>query len=144
MIITKNGAPPFVSWEDYERLVNHPEAPTPLSQSISLDMRFSGIWYDAVSVYNMLVGGHGMVADNLSQDVLRVSINEDGTFNIVDFTLPSSEGRIKKNLAQVDVPQWVMESVSMLRIGDANEKVEELGMKIHDKLYYIKERSNNG
>ena len=142
MMIPKNGAPPFVEWEEYERMINHPEAPTPLSQSISLDLRLSGIWYDAVTVYNMLT--HGMVADNLSQDILRVSINEDGTFNIVDFTLPSSEGRIKKNLAQVDVPQWVMESVSMLRIGDANEKVEELGMKIHDKLYYIKERSNNG
>jgi len=140
MIITKDGAPPFVSWEDYERLVNHPEAPTPLSQSISLDLRHSGIWYGAVSMYTMLT--HGMVADNLSQDVLRISINDDGTFNIVDFTLPSSEGRIKKNLAQADVPQWVMESVSMLRIGDANEKVDELGMKIHDRLYYIKERKN--
>jgi hypothetical protein len=140
MMIPKNGAPPFVEWEDYERMINHPEAPTPLSQSISLDMRYSGVWYSAVSVYNMLT--YGMAADNLEQDVLRISINDDGTFNIVDFTLPSSEGRIKKNLAQADVPQWVMESVSMLRIGDANEKVDELGMKIHDRLYYIKERKD--
>lgn len=140
-IITKHGNPPFVSWEDYERQISNLTAPTPLATSIQLDMRFAGIFSMAVEAYNMLVAkADGMVADNLSQDVLRISINEDGTFNIVDFTLPSSEGRIKKNLAQEDVPQWVMESVSMLRISDANAKVEELGMKVHDKLYYIKER----
>lgn len=136
-VITPYGNPPFVSWEGYERYINDDFLPTPLARSINLDLRFAG-WGAGMYLYNMLT--HGMVADNLSQDVLRISINEDGTFNIVDFTLPSSEGRIKKNLAQEDVPQWVMESVSMLRIGDSNEKVEELGMKVHDRLYYIKER----
>lgn len=116
-----------------------------LFEYINNDLHRKGNWYDIVSVFSMLISPQrpDPIADKIEQDILRISINDDGTFNIVDFTLPSSEGRIKKNIAQKDVPQWVIESVSMLRISDDNEKVAELGIKIHDKLYYIKERKHD-
>jgi hypothetical protein len=75
-----------------------------------------------------------------TQDVLRVSINEDGTFDVVDFTLPSSGNRLQTNIPQTDVSKWVMEAVSMLRITNEGEYVREVGFKVNDSLYYINEK----
>jgi hypothetical protein len=81
-----------------------------------------------------------MVSNLPTQDVLRVSINEDGTFDVVDFTLPSSGDRLQTNIPQADVSKWVMEAVSMLRITDEGVYVREVGFKVNDSLYYINEK----
>ena len=75
-----------------------------------------------------------------SQDVLRVSINDDDTFDITDFTLPSERGKVRKNIPQEDMPQWVLESISMLRIADASHLVDGLGFKINDRLYFLQDK----
>ena len=69
-------------------------------------------------------------------DALRVRINEDGTVDLMDFNLPSDSGRERNNLSQDDVPTWIMQAVSMLRITDG-EHVPELGFKLSDSVYYI-------
>jgi hypothetical protein len=74
------------------------------------------------------------------QDVLRVSINNDGTFDITDFTLPSEGDKVRKNVPQEDMPQWVLESISMLRITDVNHLVDGLGFKINDRLYFLQDK----
>lgn len=71
------------------------------------------------------------------QDALRVQVNDDGTINLLDFTMPSMKGRERRNIPQVDVPKWVMESISMLRITEEGSFVADLGFKVTDSLYYI-------
>ena len=74
------------------------------------------------------------------QDVLRVSINDDETFDITDFALPSQGDKVRKNVPQEDMPQWVLESISMLRIADVNHLVDGLGFKINDRLYFLQDK----
>jgi hypothetical protein len=76
-----------------------------------------------------------------NRDVLRVEVNEDDTVNILDFTLPTISGRTRHNIPQEDVPTWVMESISMLRIAQEGDLVPELGFKVSDTLYYILDRT---
>jgi hypothetical protein len=75
-----------------------------------------------------------------TNDVIRVEVNEDGTVNLYDFTLPSKGGMKRLNMAQKDVEPWIMETISMLRIADQNDLVPELGFKVSDTLYYILNR----
>jgi len=75
-----------------------------------------------------------------SQDVLRVSINDDETFDITDFALPSEGDKVRKNVPQEDMPQWILESISMLRIADASNLVDGLGFKINDRLYFLQDK----
>jgi hypothetical protein len=74
------------------------------------------------------------------QDVLRISINDDGTFDITDFALPSEHDKVRRNVPQEDVPQWILESISMLRIAEINSLVEGLGFKLDDRLYFIQDK----
>jgi hypothetical protein len=73
-------------------------------------------------------------------DALRVCINDDGTFDIVDFTMPTRSDMLRKNVPQEDVPQWVMQAVSMLRIADEGSLVAGVGFKVSDRLYYIQDQ----
>ena len=75
-----------------------------------------------------------------TNDVIRVEVNEDGTVNLYDFTLPSKGGMKRLNMAQEDVEPWIMETISMLRIAEPNDLVPELGFKVSDTLYYILNR----
>lgn len=74
-------------------------------------------------------------------DVLRVEINEDGTFNLLDFSLMTENGRKRLNVPQSEVPQWIMETVSMLRIADEGNLIPELGFKVSDLLYYVVDKT---
>ena len=75
-----------------------------------------------------------------TNDVIRVEVNDDGTVNLYDFTLPSKGGMKRLDMPQEDVEPWIMESISMLRIVETNDLVPELGFKISDTLYYILNR----
>ena len=75
-----------------------------------------------------------------TSDVIRVEVNEDGTVNLYDFSLPSKGGLRCLNIPQKDVDRWIMESISMLRITENNDLIPELGFKISDTLYYILNR----
>jgi hypothetical protein len=126
-------APDFMDWERFEKRLA--SASNALGQSIFLDLRYTKRYHQAVQCYEMIVN-----MQSTTQDVLRVSINPDGTFDIVDFTLPSSGERLQTNVPQEDVSKWVMEAVSMLRITNEGEYVREVGFKINDSLYYINEK----
>jgi hypothetical protein len=75
-----------------------------------------------------------------TKDVIRVEINEDGTVNLLDFTMPTKAGMRRNNVPQEDVDTWIMETVSMLRITDTNDLIPTLGFKVSDQLYYILNR----
>lgn len=76
-------------------------------------------------------------------DSYRVSINDDGTFSVVDFTMPSiGAQRLKKNIPQEDVEPWIMEQVSILRIAPEGDLIKGVGFKVHDRLYYIQEQGD--
>lgn len=72
-----------------------------------------------------------------AESVLRIEVNDDGTMNILDFSMPSKAGRTQKNVVQEKVPRWIIETISMLRITDDGRVVTELGFKVNDMLYYI-------
>jgi hypothetical protein len=82
--------------------------------------------------------GDQLTAVHPIDDLLRVSIDVEGRFDIVDFTTPSKSGRVlfKKSL-QEDVPTWIIEAVSMLRITDPRSVVHGVGFRLTDKLYYV-------
>lgn len=84
-----------------------------------------------------------MMMEETGQDVLRVSINDDGTFDILDFTMPSLGNKRKKNIPQEDVPEWVMQAVSMLRIAKEGDLVKGVGFKVSDRLYFIAEKRSD-
>ena len=115
--------------------------PNPLMATLELDARYTQRWYEARSLYRMLVEVDN--APDTNQDVLRVSINDDGTIDIVDFTIPPDGARIRTALPQDAVPQWVMEAVSMLRITQDGTHVRDLGIKMSDTLYYVQIRSED-
>ena len=75
-----------------------------------------------------------------TKDIIRVEVNDDGTVNLLDFTLPSKSGMKRDDIPQEDVEPWIMESISMLRITDKNNLIPELGFKVSDQLYYILNR----
>ena len=75
-----------------------------------------------------------------TNDVIRVEVNDNGTVNLYDFTLPSKGGMKRLDMSQEDVEPWIMETISMLRIAETNDLVPELGFKVSDTLYYILNR----
>ena len=75
-----------------------------------------------------------------TNDVIRVEVNDDGTVDLYDFTLPSKGGIKRIGMAQEDVDPWIMQTISMLRITDENNLIPELGFKVSDTLYYILNR----
>jgi hypothetical protein len=75
-----------------------------------------------------------------TKDIIRVEVNDDGTVNLLDFTLPSKSGMKRDNIPQEDVEPWIIESISMLRITEDNNLIPELGFKVSDQLYYILNR----
>jgi predicted RNA-binding protein len=75
-----------------------------------------------------------------TNDVIRVEVNDNGTVNLYDFTLPSKGGMKRLDMSQEDVEPWIMETISMLRIAKVNDLVPELGFKVSDTLYYILNR----
>jgi predicted RNA-binding protein len=75
-----------------------------------------------------------------TNDVIRVEVNDDGTVNLYDFTLPSKGGTKRLDMSQEDVEPWIMETISMLRIAETNDLIPELGFKVSDTLYYILNR----
>ena len=75
-----------------------------------------------------------------TNDVIRVEVNDDGTVNLYDFTLPSKGGMKRLGMAQEDVEPWIIETISMLRITDEGDLIPELGFKVSDTLYYILNR----
>ena len=95
--------------------------------------------YMEIVIQNNLKEIERLMRDNRipSNDVLRVAVNDDGTFNIYDFGFTGVSKRKLENIPQEDVPQCVMEAVSMLRIADEGDLVPELGFKVNDHLYYI-------
>lgn len=71
------------------------------------------------------------------QRVIRVEVNDDGTINLLDFDLPSEIGRKKEHIPQEDVPTWIMETISMLRIAPEGDLVPELGFRVSDTVYFV-------
>lgn len=71
--------------------------------------------------------------------ILRIHVNNDGTLDILDFGMPSRSGRDRRGLKQEDVPAWIIEAISMLRIADSNDLVKGIGFKIDDGLYYLED-----
>jgi len=74
--------------------------------------------------------------------VIRVEVNDDGTFNVLDFSI--SPVMCRDNVPQEEVPAWIMEAVCMLRITEPQTVVPDLGFKVSDTVYYIVERTDDG
>ena len=132
----------MMSWDAIEHVFR--VSPNPVRALVELDMRFTLYWNESTAVQkqiHMLATGNETDPD-LTQKVLRVSINDDGTIDIVDFALPPDGARIRTNLPQDAVPQWVLEAISMMRITQDGVHVDGLGIKMNDSLYYIKRKDD--
>jgi len=79
-----------------------------------------------------------------AESTLRVSITPDGRFDIVDFTTPRQGGRfLHQDAPQEDIPAWIIEAISILRITEPRSVVDGIGFKVNDKLYYIVDKRGN-
>ena len=78
-----------------------------------------------------------------TKDTLRVEFNEDGTVNLLDFSMPSMNGRERHNVPQDEVAPWIIQTASMLRITKDGELVPHLGFKVSDNLYYMINREGD-
>ena len=72
---------------------------------------------------------------------LRVTVHLDGTIDLLDFRLVTDSDRMRKGLRQEDVPTWIIESISLLRIANERDFVPGLGFRVSDRVYYILERT---
>ena len=132
----------MMSWDSVKHLFR--VTPNHVRALVELDLRFTLYWNESTAVQkqiHMLATGNETDPD-LTQKVLRVSINDDGTIDIVDFALPPDGARIQTNLPQSAVPQWVLEAISMMRITQDGVHVDGLGIKMNDSLYYIKRKDD--
>jgi hypothetical protein len=86
-----------------------------------------------------LWGWRSMVEQGIvrTKDTLRVEFNEDGTVNLLDFSMPSMNGRERHNVPQEEVAPWIIQTASMLRMTEQGELVPTLGFKVSDNLYYM-------
>ena len=73
------------------------------------------------------------------QNVWRVLVNNDGTVELNDFTLPSSTGKMRDVFKQENLPLWIQDSLSVLMIVDQGVTVEGVGKKITDSIFYLME-----
>jgi hypothetical protein len=80
---------------------------------------------------------HALIAKAETKAALRVTIKDDGLIDIIDFTLPSFKGKLRKNITQKDAPAWVIRAICTLRIAQEGNYVDGLGLKVHDALYYL-------
>lgn len=78
------------------------------------------------------------------QNVWRVLVNNDGTVELNDFTLPSSTGKIRDVFKQENLPLWIQDSLSVLMIVDQGVTVEGVGKKITDSIFYLMETPEIG
>jgi hypothetical protein len=72
-----------------------------------------------------------------TKDTLRVEFNKDGTVNLLDFSMPSMNGRERHNVPQDEVAPWIIQTASMLRMTENGGLVPTLGFKVSDNLYYM-------
>lgn len=77
-------------------------------------------------------------------NVWRVLVNNDGTVELNDFTLPSSTGKMRDVFLQENLPQWIQDSLSVLMIVDQGVTVEGVGKKITDSIFYLMETPEIG
>ena len=77
-------------------------------------------------------------------NVWRVLVNNDGTVELNDFTLPSSSGKMRDVFLQENLPQWIQDSLSVLMIVDQGVTVEGVGKKISDSIFYLMETPEIG
>jgi len=80
---------------------------------------------------------HALIAKAETKAALRVAIKDNGLIDIIDFTLPSFQGKLRKNMAQKDAPAWVIRAICTLRIAREGSYIDGLGLKVSDDLYYL-------
>jgi hypothetical protein len=80
---------------------------------------------------------HALITKAETKAALRVAIKDNGLIDIIDFTLPSFKGKLRKNIAQKDAPAWLIRAICTLRIAQEGNYVDGLGLKVSDALYYL-------
>lgn len=75
----------------------------------------------------------------LRSGVIRVSINTDGTYDILDFTLPSLGDRAKKGVPQEDMPEWISNALAILQIAETHTVIDGVGYRLPNLVFYLLE-----
>ena len=89
----------------------------------------------------LLAVAKGVLKLEKEDGVIRVEVNDDGTFDVLDFSI--TPVMCRDNTPQDEVPAWIMEAVCMLRITDPQTVIPELGFKLSDTVYYLVERRDH-
>jgi hypothetical protein len=97
-------------------------------------------------------GGVELTAIKMVQDqfelplqcIWRVHVLKDGMVELNDFTLPSSQDKMRETFRQEDLPVWIQDSLSVLMIVDQGVTVEGVGRKINDSIFYLMETPEIG
>lgn len=71
------------------------------------------------------------------QNVWRVKINNNGCYTLTDFTMPSQSDTIEKLIPKDQVPNWLLEKVSVLQIAENEATVDGVGKRINGSVFYV-------
>lgn len=81
-------------------------------------------------------------AHKQDHDVIRITINPDGTLDVTDFNYPPRFKREGKGIPQENMPDWVIDTLCVLRIVGNRTLVDGVGYKVTDTLYYIVDKDS--
>lgn len=93
-------------------------------------------WGESVGTYETVT--LMMLGNMPKDDIIRVSFNDDGTADLIEFSPPVQKN---KNVPQEQLATWILEAVSMLRIAEPQSLVDGLGFKVSDTVYYIVDKT---
>ena len=70
---------------------------------------------------------------------IRVTLLEDGAYEITDYTMPLNP-RNKKIVFKQDVPEYLLDGVSVLSICENGEYVDGIGKRYTDTVFYLESK----
>lgn len=79
--------------------------------------------------------------DSKDTDMWRVEQLPDGKLRLNDLTLPFMQSRDTMEVFKHDAPKWIVDAIDVLAICEISEVIPNIGKRISENVYYIKEVS---
>ena len=73
------------------------------------------------------------------EQIWRVKLLDNDDIELSDFTLARKEKNFisTRCLNKADVPQWIVDKISVLQIIPNGEQVDGVGQKVSDQVFYV-------
>lgn len=116
-----------------------------MNETVTYGFSYDLLWLDGMIFANPHSTHYLERMMNMKQEELalnnvwRLEITDSGSYKLNDFTLPSNDVIINKNYLKESLPEWMLESLSVLQIIDDGDMVDKVGKKINSSIFYLLE-----